>query len=242
MRRLRATVATESTMHTYHSIVMDTFDTVCNVKTKVGGRYIKGCYVMDGQKYVCMDDLMEDIRNEKCIIYSFGIGHDWSFEDNLAKMGCEVFAYDPTIEIKDALNHSAIKFKSIGLKGDPNIEDIYYKSLSTILEENGHLDTEISYLKLDIEAHELTGIPIWLKTGSLDNVQQIGMEVHLEPPTQNVTLEFLQTFKDLQLQGRFRIFNWEANNCWKNLNKKYRYFGLSEIVLKKVDPTNSCIQ
>ena len=242
MRRLRATVATESTMHTYHSIVMDTFDTVCNVKTKVGGKYIKGCYVMDGQKYVCMDDLMEDIRNEKCIVYSFGIGHDWSFEDNLAKMGCEVFAFDPTIEIKDALNHSEITFKSIGLKGDPNIEDIYYKSLSTILEENGHLDTKISYLKLDIEAHELAGIPIWLKTGSLDNVQQIGMEVHLEPPTQNVTLDFLQTFKDLQLQGRFRIFNWEANNCWKNVNKQYKYFGLSEIVLKKIDPMNSCIQ
>ena len=104
------------------------------------------------------------------------------------------------------------------------------------------MDTKISYLKLDIEAHELKGIPIWLKKGSLNNVQQIGMEVHLEPPTQNITLEFLQTFKDLQLKGHFRIFNWEANNCWKNVNKKSKYFGLSEIALKKVDTMNSCIQ
>ena len=92
MRKLRAAMPFHSTMHSYHTRVMDTFDTVCHVKVKVGGRYIKGCYVMDGQKYVCMDDLMEDIRNNKCVVYSFGIGHDWSFEDNISKMGCKVYA------------------------------------------------------------------------------------------------------------------------------------------------------
>ena len=102
------------------------------------------------------------------------------------------------------------------------------------------INTKISYLKLDIEAHELSGLPMWLKSGALKNVEQIAMEIHLEPPEEKVTLEFLKTFQDLQLIGNYRIFNWEANNCWKNFKKRYEYFGLSEIVLKKIPQDNSC--
>ena len=123
--------------------------------------------------------------------------------------------------------------------GEPG-DDKNYQTLDQILQENGHTNTKISYLKLDIESHELSGLPLWLKSGALDNVEQLAMEVHLEPPEEKVTLEFLQTFKDLELKGNFRIFNWEANNCWKNYNRNYDYFGLIEIVLKKINPSNAC--
>ena len=96
-------------------------------------------------------------------------------------------------------------------------------------------------MKLDIEGHELTGLPIWLNSGSLNNIEQIAMEVHLDPPEEDVTLEFLQTFKDLELLGNFRIFNWEANNCWKNTwGRNFEYYGLIEIVLKRIYPSNMC--
>ena len=119
--------------------------------------------------------------------------------------------------------------------------DKSYQTLDEILTENKHANTKISYLKIDVEAHELTCLPIWLENGSLRNVEQIAMEVHLEPPEEKVTLEFFKTFKDLELIGNYRIFNWEANNCWKTYNKDIEYFGLSEIVLKKIDPENSCL-
>ena len=96
-------------------------------------------------------------------------------------------------------------------------------------------------MKLDIEGHELTGLPIWLNSWALNNIEQIAMEVHLDPPEAGVTLEFLQTFKDLELIGNFRIFIWEANNCWKNIwGRNLDYYGLIEIVLKKVNSNNLC--
>lgn len=33
---------------------------------------------------------------EQCIIYSFGLGADWSFDSNLEKNGCEVHGFDPS--------------------------------------------------------------------------------------------------------------------------------------------------
>ena len=228
-------------MDKFHSIVMDTFDTVCNVKTRLGGKYLPRCHAMDGQKHVCMDDLMEDIQNNECIVYSFGVGGDSSFERTIAEMGCKVFAYDPTIN-PSKHNFGSISFKKIGVVGVPG-KNKNYQTLNEIFKNNGHVDTKISYLKLDIEKGELTGLPVWLASGALKNVQQIAMEVHLNPTDPNVTLDFLEHFLDLQLKGDFRIFNWEANNCWKNSNRNRHknYFFLSEIVLKKINPENRCI-
>ena len=238
IKKLRNTDPAKSNMDTYHALIMDTFDTVCNFKARVGGIYLSGCHVMDGQKYICMDELMADIQNQSCIVYSFGIGGDWSFEDGIGAFGCKVYAYDPSI------NHAEIRsenvtFRKIGVVGHTTNDD-KYKTLETILKDNGHTNTKISYLKLDIEKGELTALPAWLGSKSLDNIKQIAMEVHLQPPEEKVTLDFLRTFKNLELQGNYRIFNWEANNCWKNYNKKYDYFGLVEIVLKKINPESSC--
>lgn len=41
---------------------------------------------MDGDKFMCLDNLIER-GDEDCIIYSFGIANDWSFEDQMSKFG-----------------------------------------------------------------------------------------------------------------------------------------------------------
>ena len=229
---------TESTMDTFHSLVMDTLETACKVKIKLGGRYLPKCHVMESQKYVCMDELMKDIQNEECIVYSFGVGNDFSFEKTIAEMGCTVFANDPTVDYPSYISEN-FSFEKIGVVGTPD-EDELYQTLDKIFENNGHTYSKISYLKLDIEGAELSGLPIWLKSGALKNVQQIAIEIHLLSPEEETTLDFLKTFIDLNLIGNFRIINWEANNCWKNLNKKKDYFGLSAILLKKINPVNIC--
>ena len=217
---------------------MDTFDTVCNHKIKLGGKYLSKCHVMDGQKFICMDEVMKDIQKQECIVYSFGIGGDWSFEDNISEMGCKVFAYDPTISHPSQRSEN-IFFRNIGVVGQPNDEKNYL-TLNEIFKTNGHEDTMISYMKVDIESHELSGLPNWLKSDILKNVKQLAIEVHLEPPDDKLTSEFFKTFQELHLKGHYRIFNWEANNCWKNLNKQYNYFGLSEIALIKINHENTC--
>ena len=110
----------------------------------MGGRYIPTCHAMDRHKYVCMDDLMMDIKNQECVVYSFGISTDWTFEDMMASFGCKVHAYDPTIDIP-SFKYPNIEFKKIGLSGNPG--NGKYKTFLEIISENGHSDTKISYLK-----------------------------------------------------------------------------------------------
>ena len=99
-------------------------ETACNIKTRIGGRYFPKCHVMDGQKYVCMDELIKDILNHDCIVYSFGVGWDLSFEEKIAEMGCNVLAYDPTID--HAPHHlQNISFKKIGVVGVPGGDKNY---------------------------------------------------------------------------------------------------------------------
>ena len=35
------------------------------------------------------------------------------------------------------------------------------------------------FVKIDIEGHELAGLPNWLETGALKNVNQLALELHL---------------------------------------------------------------
>ena len=39
---------------------------------------------VDGDKFVCLDNLL---AKDKCIIYSFGISNEWSFEDLMDSVG-----------------------------------------------------------------------------------------------------------------------------------------------------------
>ena len=62
---------------------------------------------------------------------------------NYVTAGCEIFAYDHTV------NHSAtrgarIKFSKTGLGRGP----VYLKTLELLIRENGHLNIPIEYLKV----------------------------------------------------------------------------------------------
>ena len=39
---------------------------------------------MDGDKFVCLDLIL---KKDSCIIYSFGVGNDWTFEDQMDNIG-----------------------------------------------------------------------------------------------------------------------------------------------------------
>ena len=53
----------------------------------MGGRWDGDwTHQVDGDKFVCLDNLMER-RDGDCIVYSFGIANDWSFEDQMSTLG-----------------------------------------------------------------------------------------------------------------------------------------------------------
>lgn len=43
----------------------------------------------DGKKLVCMDSRF-NIKPGNCLVFSFGINNEWSFEDDFDKFGCKV--------------------------------------------------------------------------------------------------------------------------------------------------------
>ena len=89
------------------------FDVTCSViLSTVKG----GCAWYDGAKFVCLDKWKMAIDKNQCLVYSFGIANDWSFEEILADMGCTVRTFDPTVDgIPSNVKNSKITFEKIGL-------------------------------------------------------------------------------------------------------------------------------
>ena len=63
----------------------------CYVTNDFGGQIVRfnGRVAIDGQKTVCMDDAVVP-RPGKCLVYSFGINNEWSFDELMEEYGCQV--------------------------------------------------------------------------------------------------------------------------------------------------------
>ena len=63
----------------------------CVLQVMVGGHVIRGNPTFfDGEKWVCMDQRFK-VETGRCVVLSFGIGNDFSFDDDLDKrFNCKV--------------------------------------------------------------------------------------------------------------------------------------------------------
>ena len=59
----------------------------CNILKKIGGQWLGGCGFFDGEKLVCMDGIYKSIKNQNCLVYSFGLSDNWDFEVFMAQLG-----------------------------------------------------------------------------------------------------------------------------------------------------------
>jgi hypothetical protein len=82
----------------FYAIANMPLQSVCTVGKFFGGQWLSSCGGFDGNKYVCLDHFYKDVKNGNCLIYSFGIAGDWTFEEAMAELGCTIRAFDPTIE------------------------------------------------------------------------------------------------------------------------------------------------
>ena len=81
----------------FYRFVSMPLQSVCTAGKYFGGQWLPDCGALDGHKYVCLDKFYEDVKAGRCLIYSFGIAYDWSFEEAMAQLGCTVRAFDPTV-------------------------------------------------------------------------------------------------------------------------------------------------
>ena len=101
--------------HSFYQFLSQPEQTVCTISKKIGGEWIPSCAWYDGAKFVCLDKFKKAIEENKCLIYSFGLASDWSFEETLADMGCVVRAFDPTVNRPRRVTQPNIYFTKIGL-------------------------------------------------------------------------------------------------------------------------------
>lgn len=100
---------------------------------------------------------------EKCLVYSFGIERSTEWEEKMAKIfGCEVHAFDPTVDHKDT---PFVTFHKLGLQGSGTmkttngveygaIEPSRLLSLGEIMERLGHVGRMVDVLMMDCEGCE----------------------------------------------------------------------------------------
>ena len=89
-----------------------------------------------------MDDFHE---GKPCLVYTFGVNQDISFEESMAARGCEVYAHDHTVKSFPATSYKNIHLVKLGL-GATDTDQL--KTLGSLMRHNGHTDSTIHYLKV----------------------------------------------------------------------------------------------
>ena len=220
----------------FHQFVGNPHGGRCPNLQRFGGVYREGCQYWDGQKYLCISELIDDIDKNECLIYSFGVAGDWSFEKAMGSFGCKVLTFDPSVDYQKELEVN-VSFEKLGLSATPD-EQYSLDTLSSILKKHGHTKTRITYLKIDIEGYEVDALLQMFESGALDHVQQIGLEYHL--PDTNKALKFFHALTMLYFKGDFRLISFDMNGCvGKSPND---YTKLAEIVLMRTSKNSVCIE
>jgi len=148
--------------------------------------------------HVCYDVIQP--HSTACRVVSIGLGGEFEFEDEMTKLGCEVHAFDPTVELQAThakhARENGWTFHPIGLAGSSaavtnGSTNVY-----------GHLDAdsmlpldaifrkafptaprEIDYLKVDCEGCEWAALAHVKRTTPdlLARIKQISFEIHMTP-------------------------------------------------------------
>jgi len=217
-------------MYKFYHLISFPLQGVCRALKRIGGQWLDWPHLpaeaADGDKFVCMDHISED---RPCLVYSFGIANDWTFEDFMDFKGCEIHAHDPTVDFP-ANRGNNISFKKLGLgvKTEPTMD-----TLANFLKMNGHTDTVVDYLKIDIEGHELAGFPNWLETEALNNVNQLALELHLTPLHEGPNFIWLLEILQKLYKMNFRLISHEVNMVTGA--GPHKMYTLMEVVFMKDD-------
>ena len=71
----------------YYRTVSETIQTKCSFIKRIGGHWKSKCGFLEDEKIACFDKFEHQVRRSKCLVYSFGIGNHWDFEEFMAKIG-----------------------------------------------------------------------------------------------------------------------------------------------------------
>jgi len=139
-------------------------------------------------------ELTKAFHDGSCLVYGVGIADNWDFEKAMARHGCEVHAFDPTIEKppKEEPSLANLHFHRWGLAGKTErsgthqvrgtlsgakVTDEPMLTLADMMEELGHTGRQLTVLKVDCEGCEWASLSVvspelWSRIG------QMSLELH----------------------------------------------------------------
>ena len=190
----------------------------------------------DGHKAVCMDDGVAPVFGH-CLIYSFGINHQWSFDRAMEEFKCQVYAFDPSmvLDSRDPVG-KRIHFFRLGLDGQDRVHPTQKWPMKTVTSiydmlASRHGNRTVDVLKMDVEFKEWEAIPQMLQSGFIVNcVKQLAVEIHfLANDTLDTFRHRLSILKRLETDGQFVRFSSRPNPWLKRsisiLNNETDYIG-----------------
>ncbi|XP_063869808.1 uncharacterized protein LOC135105535 [Scylla paramamosain] len=194
---------------------------LCQHVRSVGGLFSWRTGVLLNARDVCMDADVAP-RSKDCVVYSFGVRDKWNFEEDMEDIGCEVWAFDPTMTTGNHNHSSGIHFYNLGLASsaapttatkEGQSQRWYLFSLAEVMERLGHSTSTIDYLKMDIGGSEWQVLhdTAIRSRHALTNLRQLGVEVHLEAALRDPTLYnlYLDVLEGLESLG-FQLFSSRA--------------------------------
>nr|XP_045618933.1 uncharacterized protein LOC123770813 isoform X2 [Procambarus clarkii] len=215
--------------------MMEVPQPVCTNVKSVGGVFNWKTNVLDGARAVCMDADVSPQR-EGCVVYSFGIRGKLNFEEDMERMGCKVWVFDPSTH--RGSENPRLHFHSVGLAPVNTTRLVDGKEwnllpFSSVVEQMGHLTTTIDYLKMDIQGDEWQVLQEVMRSNrhALTNVKQLGLEAHLEGALRDPALYkvYLDTFLGLESFG-FQLF-------YSNENERDERRYEDPLLKRRVSPT-----
>jgi len=220
-------MSNEEAMDRFYHEVSTPVQGVCHSLKRFGGRWRPKEQAFDGDKFVCTDSYSP----KDCLVYSFGIRAEWEFEDLMDSLNCTVHAHDPTVSFPPTRGRNQ-HFHKVGVAGARDTENDM-ETLKTLMVANGHANSRVFYLKVDIEGSELEALPEWIQSGVLEKVEQVAMELHLPPIHQQNRFQWLlKVLQELYILG-FRLISHEVNMTVKNQSGTGGYHAFLEVVLMK---------
>lgn len=137
---------------------------------------------------MCGMSRYEEQEAKKCVVYSFGIQNETSYEEEiLRRTECEVWGYDFSVEglPEHVVNEfgERVKFRKIGVsEGETMVDEegVEFWSLSDLMRENGH--EFIDVLKMDVEGYEFGALSQLVRDvgeGGVLPIGQLLVEIHL---------------------------------------------------------------
>ncbi|XP_025098918.1 methyltransferase-like protein 24 isoform X2 [Pomacea canaliculata] len=153
--RKMSDVELEELYYTY----VENMDVLCTKKIRLGNSGDGGWDVCDDEEYR---------PRPPCVVYSFGINNDFTFDDAvLSTYGCEVHSFDPSMKGEVKRPDRMFFYKiGIGEKDFVNTKGMDYKTLTSIKAQLNH--TKVNILKMDIESDEYKALPNIMESGELD--------------------------------------------------------------------------